>query len=575
MFLVSIVSPPALMDDVDSVQAQIGRNMLDSGDWVTAHLDGVAYLEKAPLKYWLIAVSYITFGVHDWAARLPIAIATIFLCWLTLRFGRWAFSTADDDRAAFYSGLVLATCVGLFLFTRILIPDVLLTLAIAAALYGFLRALEPEEPQPLRWALLLWAAMAAGVLLKGLIAIVFPFGVVAAYLLFTGQLLRLQTFRRLHLLAGLFLFFLIAAPWHVLATLRNPPYFDFTLHSESGSYRGFFWFYFFNEHILRFLNTRYPRDYNTVPRPLFWGFHLIWFFPWSAYFPALAKLSFRGQSRAARVRLLALCWVGVVMLFFTLSTTQEYYSMPCYPAIALLLGSAMASGSKTLQPATRVLGVIAGLLSALLLFLLAGTRGLGTAGDISNALNSNPELYTLSMGHMADLTLQAFAYLRMPLAMAAAATAIGAAGAFLLKGRRAYLALAFMMILFFQAARVALIAFNPYLGSKPLADALVSAPPGELIVDDQYYTFSSVFFYANRSALLLNGRVNNLEYGSYAPGAKNPFLNDEQFQQRWRSQARYYVVAEAKPAQRLHALVPEAAWNTVKESGGKVLISNQ
>jgi len=249
--------------------------------------------------------------------------------------------------------------------------------------------------------------------------------------------------------------------------------------------------------------------------------------------------------------------------------------MPCYPAIALLLGTAMASGSKTLQPATKVLGIVSALLSALLLFLLAGTRGLATPGDISTALNSNPELYTLSMGHMADLTLQAFAYLRLPLAMATAATAIGAAGALLLKGKRAYLALALMMILFFQAAQVALITFNPYLGSKPLADALISAPPGDLIVDDQYYTFSSVFFYANRSAWLLNGRVNNLEYGSYAPGAKNPFLNDEQFQQRWRSPARYYVVAEAKPAQRLHALVPESAWNTVKQSGGKVLITNR
>jgi hypothetical protein len=567
------------MDDVDSVQAQIGRNMLDSGDWVTAHLDGVAYLEKAPLKYWLIALSYMTFGVHDWAARLPIAIAAIFLCWLTFRFGRWAFRSADNDQAAFYSGLVLATSVGLFLFTRILIPDVLLTLSITAALYSFLRALEPalepEADRPFPWALLLWAAIAAGVLLKGLIAIVFPVGVAGAYLLLTGQFFCMRTWKRLSLLPGVALFLLIAAPWHVLATLRNPPYFDFTLHSESGSYRGFFWFYFFNEHILRFLNTRYPRDYNTVPRPLFWAFHLIWFFPWSAYAPALARLSFRGQDRAARVRLLALCWVGVVMLFFTLSTTQEYYSMPCYPAIALLLGSAMASGSKILRPATKVLGAVSAVLSAVLLFLLAGTRGLGTPGDIAVALNSHPELYTLSMGHMADLTLQAFAYLRLPLAIAALATALGAVGAFFLKGRRAYLALAFMMVLFFQAARVALIAFNPYLGSQPLAEALLAAPPGELIVDDQYYTFSSIFFYANRSALLLNGRVNNLEYGSYAPGAKNPFLNDEQFQRRWRSHARYYVVAEAKPASRLRTLVSEAPWNTVKESGGKMLITNQ
>lgn len=249
--------------------------------------------------------------------------------------------------------------------------------------------------------------------------------------------------------------------------------------------------------------------------------------------------------------------------------------MPCYPAIALLLGSAMASDSKTLKPATKVLGVLTAALSVLLLAVLIATRGLPTPGDISIALNSNPDLYTLSMGHMADLTLQAFAYLRLPLALAALAMAIGAVGSLALRGRRAYLALAVMMVLFFQAARMALVVFNPYLGSKPLADALNSAPPGELIVDDQYYSFSSVFFYANREAWLLNGRVNNLEYGSYAPGAKNPFLKDEQFAERWRSPKRYYVVAELKPSQRLHALVAGSYWRTVAESGGKLLVTNQ
>jgi len=575
VFLLSVISPPALMDDVDSVQAQIARNMLTSGDWVTAHLDGVAYLEKSPLKYWMIAVSYMIFGIHDWAARLPIAFSAIALCWLTAHIGSWAFRKPDDKYAGFYSGLVLATCVGLFLFTRILIPDVILTLAITAALYGIVRSLDSEEQRPFRWAMLFWFSMAAGILLKGLIASLFPVAVAGIYLLVTGQLFRLETWKRLYIVPGMALFLALAAPWHVLATIRNPPYFDFTLHSESGSYRGFFWFYFFNEHILRFLNTRYPRDYNTVPRPLFWAFHLVWFFPWSAYLPAVAALNFLGEDRASRLRLLALCWIGFVLLFFTLSTTQEYYSMPCYPAFALLLGSAMAAPSKLLRPATKVLGVMAAALSALLLFLLLAARGLPTPGDISLALNSNPELYTLSMGHIADLTQQAFAYLRLPLALAAFATAIGAVGALAFRGRRAYLALAVMMILFFQAARIALIAFNPYLGSKPLADALVAAPPGELIVDDQYYSFSSVFFYANRDAWLLNGRVNNLEYGSYAPGAKNPFLNDRQFSERWRSSQRYYVLAEIKPAQRLQALVPGSPWRTVAASGGKLLLTNQ
>ena len=100
------------------------------------------------------------------------------------------------------------------------------------------------------------------------------------------------------------------------------------MHSGPGDYRGFFWFYFFNEHLLRFLNRRYPHDYNTVPRALFWALNLVWLFPWSVYLLATPTLSYKPATRAGRTRLMAVCWVAVVMIFFTFSTTQEYYSMP-------------------------------------------------------------------------------------------------------------------------------------------------------------------------------------------------------------------------------------------------------
>src|SRR5438876_4074787 len=136
-----MVSPPSLMDDVDAVQAQIARNMLQSGDWVTARLDGIAYLEKSPLKYWMIAVAFQVFGPYDWAARIPIALCTVLLCWVVSRFAAWAFGW----RAGLYAGLVLATSIGLFLFTRILIPDVILTLTITIALWGLVRVLEADD----------------------------------------------------------------------------------------------------------------------------------------------------------------------------------------------------------------------------------------------------------------------------------------------------------------------------------------------------------------------------------------------------------------------------------------------
>lgn len=561
-----IVSPPGLMDDVDAVQAQIARNMLDSGDWVTARLNGVAYLEKSPLIYWSIAVSYAVFGIHDWAARIPLALGVVLLCWLTARFARWAF----NETAGLYAGLILATCIGLWLFTRIQIPDAILTATITLAMWCFLQAMESGES---KYAYIMSAAMATGLLLKGLIAMLFPLAAIFLWLTLAG---RWAQWRRLRPFAGLAILLAIAAPWHILATLRNPPYFDFTMKSEPGQYHGFFWFYFFNEHVFRFLNMRWPRDYNTVPRHLFWLFHLLWLFPWSAFFPAVAGLRFRPSDRAGATRLLALCWTGFLLLFFTLSTTQEYYSMPCYPALALLLASAMENRqSGWLRRGQLGLGALATFAALAIGFILVRVNGLPTPGDISQALTQNPSAYTLSLGHMGDLTIDSFAYLRLPLLMAGVAFLIGAFAAFKLKRIQLALGLAVMMALFLHAARAALVTFDPYLGSRPLAEAYKQAAPGTLIVDNQYYTFSSVFFYANPGqALLLNGRVNNLEYASHAPGAPDVFINDEQFRQRWLTAKRHYLVVEGPSLPRIEKQVGKDKLHLVLQSGGKFLFTN-
>lgn len=558
------------MDDVDAVQAQISRNMLTSGDWVTARLDGVVYLEKAPFVYWAMAVNYMIFGAHDWAARIPIALSAIGLCWLTAAFGTWAFG----KRAGFYAGLCLATCIGLFLFTRILIPDVMLTFTVALAMWAILRVLDEAEPHPRLWAFLLAVSLGLGLLLKSLIGVLFPLAAGLIYLLITRQLFSANTWRRLRPFRGLLIILLIAAPWHILATLRNPPYFAFTLHSGPGQYHGFLWFFFINEQLLRFLNLRYPRDYNTVPRLYFWLFHFIWLFPWSVYFPAIAKLSFKPIDRAGRTRLLALCMVGFVLVFFTFSTTQEYYSMPCYPALALLLGSAMAAGGAWIKRGTRVLAVVAGLagLATLSLFIL--TRHMPAPGDISQALSQHPGAYKLSLGHMEDLTLASFAYLRPPLLLAAVAFCLGAAATWKLTGQRAFLAAALMMVLFFHAARLAMAVFDPFMSSKPLAEAILKSPPGTLIIDRHYYFFSSIFFYTNRTALLRNGRFFNLEYGAYAPGAPDVFIDDTQFRDLWLKDQRSYIVARQNVVPQLESLVGAENLNLVSASGGKVLFTN-
>ena len=574
VFLGCVVSPPSLMDDVDAVQAQIARNMLESGDWVTAQLNGIRYLEKAPLVYWLMAASYFLFGVSDVAARAPVVIGTVGLCWLTYRFGRWG----DTPGAGLTAGTVLATSMGLWLFTRILIPDVLLTLTTTAALFALMRALDAGERNPNLWSTAFGASLGLGFLLKGLIGIVFPAGIAMLYLAVSRQIRSPDIWRRVHPGRTALIAMAIIAPWLALVIWRNPPYFDLTWRSEPGQWHGFFWFFFLNEHVFRYLNLRYPRDYDTVSRPLFLAGHLLWLFPWSVYLPAVLRQNLAFCARAGQLRLLALCWIAFVLVFFSFSTTQEYYSMPAYPAFALLIGSSLAAGAS--RPTSSLLW---GTRIAAVLFLTAGTACLGLAawnwnkpviGDISAAMQYH--YTTLSLGRALDLTSNAFAFLRVPLALAGFSFTAGALAIW--RFQRHLLAvigcMALAMVLFFQAARLALVVLDPYLSSRSLAAAVARNCHGSLIVDDQYYTFSSLFFYADiHQALLLNGRTTNLEYGSFAPGAPDVFLSDADLVTRWNGPDPYCLIAKDSARDRLTTLLGAGRLHELASSGGKHLFA--
>src|SRR5262249_41814628 len=145
-------------------------------------------------------------------------------------------------------------------------------------------------------------------------------------------------------------------------------------------------------------------------------------------------------------------------------------------------------------------------------------------------------------GHMQDLTVDSFAYLRVPLAIAGIAFLIGAIGAFRAAIERAVLAAALMMVLLFHASRLAMVTFDPYLSSRPLAAVLEHQPDGTIIAQGFYFSFSSVFYYLNRGGLLLSSRRANLEYGSHAPGAPKVFIVDSQLPALWAQPQRYYLL---------------------------------
>ena len=250
--------------------------------------------------------------------------------------------------------------------------------------------------------------------------------------------------------------------------------------------------------------------------------------------------------------------------------------MPCYAALALLIGSAVAEQGAWVRRGQLMLASVATLAALAIGLILFQVWNLPVPGDISRALIHHPENYTLSLGHIGDLTIASFAYLRIPLIVAGVAFVLGA----FLSFRRQVWGAVLMMVLFVHAARLALVVFDPYLSSRALGEALNRAPHGTLILDDQYYLFSSVVFYAEAyrgdRVLLLNGRVNNLEYGSYAPNApQGIFIDDPGFRGRWQSPDLYYIVIEQPQVPRLEKLVGSSALHQVAESGGKFVYSNR
>ncbi len=535
---------PGLLDDVDSVYIEIAREMLRRHDFVTPYINGIRFFDKPPLMYWMAAGSMHLFGIHDWAARIPLAIAVLTLLLAVYALGIRLFSaispSANPDRGGFYAALAMATSVGPYLYTRFYIPDILLALWMTLAVHLFLIALDrlnsksTATPKSALLPCLAFAVvMALNVLTKGLIGLVFPIGFVFLYLALTKQLHLLLKF---HLLASTVVFLVLAAPWHILAALRTPA---IALPPGLGlpATGGWAWFYLYNEHIARFLSKRIPHDYGLTPVWLFWLYLVLWIMPWAIFLPAaLTRLvrnlrrrqvfltahtesaspevigsrrqtitdTIHGNSQAAIVLLL---WAIVVLGFFSISNRQEYYSLPALPALALMIGSLLARADDlnrggaseyevsraallalrwhlyTLVPLSTFVAIACGYLA-----LTAHIPAPGT--DIVSLLTmaGSTEAYNLSLSHVTDLTGAAMGFFRGPLA----ATAIGmmflGLGSYLLRRARhtyaANVTLAAAMTLILLAAHEGLVRFYPILGSKSLALAINEAQRAQPRPDD-------------------------------------------------------------------------------------------
>jgi 4-amino-4-deoxy-L-arabinose transferase-like glycosyltransferase len=570
---VGIAGSPALDDDdVDAAHAMVSQEMLQRNDFVVPYMDGVRYLIRPPMHFWMVAASYKLLGESEFATRLPLSLAMVGMVLLTFEFGRRFFG----QRAGLYAALAVATSLGMFIFTRIMIPEAIYALAFEGIFYLFLRSWTGTlDPRVGYWGASALCAIA--VLTRALIGLLFPVMAIVAFITMTRGWHR---WRELRLFSSSAIFLAIAAPWHILAALRTP---------------GFFWAYFINEHINRALGTRIPHDYGAVPLWIWWSAHLAWLFPWSFFFPlALRNLPLSPRTwrepanPAQQARLLLLVWAGVILLFFTLEggSRMEYYSFGAWPALALLLGLGIAQAEETdhswLRPIQRVLAGLAVLIATIAGYFLWVSMHVHVASDVSSHLvMRSPEQYVTSMAHLFDLTPQSVADLRIPIIVSATSILIAFATAWLLRERRIpwlpNAAMALGMVGFFVAAHMAYGVLNPTLSSRTLAFEISKY----LRADDQIALYGDIrvapgiAFYSHRNVLLYDATESNLQFGSQYPDAPKRFFDDSDFSALWKGSGRVFLVVPEEHKREVRERLPgDSVWEFA-ETGGKTVYMNQ
>ncbi|HZS99332.1 MAG TPA: glycosyltransferase family 39 protein [Terriglobales bacterium] len=567
---------PALLDDVDTIHAEAAREMLTRHDWVTMYTDGVRYLEKAPLMYWSLASSYTLFGISDWSTRLPLMLGVLALLFATYRLGRFAYG----ELGGLYAGVVLATSIGPYIFTRFLIPDVLVGLWLTIGYFFFLRSLEEEVPSRATcWGFAVTCAL--NVLTKGLIGLVFPVGAIGLYLILTGHLRHLL---KLRIVSSMLVFLAIAAPWHILAAIRNP---------TQGTVRGFLWFYFINEHLMRFLNKRVPAGYDTVPLLIFWGLLLAWLLPWAAFLPQSLRSvpiklrELRGNlSLSQKANLLFFLWALVIVGFFSFSTRQEYYTIPALPGMALLVGGWLARENSSDQASeirrsgrisSTVLFVFGILAFAAGMYLLSVSHLPSPGADLAEQLKKNPQDYDLSLGHVLDLTPRALGAFRGPLLGASLAFLLGTGLNWILRRRgrpvQGNMALAIMMVGLFACVHSSFSTFSPILSSYKLAVAIRQhyRPGDVIVVDGEYHQASTLNFYTGYPLHVLHEPSGNLWYGSKFPDAPHVFETPESLAILWNGPTRVFVWTDQEHPKELDGLTAFL----LARNGGKSIFTNR
>jgi len=527
-FFLPLLGIRALWSPDEGRYAEIPREMVAGGDWVTPRLDGVKYFEKPPLVYWLEGAAIRLFGVHAWALRLWPALFALAGCLAVYAAGRRLFGR----RAGLLAAAVLAASPLYYFLSQSITLDmpvaVLLSGTLLAALFGL------QSPAGGRRRALLWTAYACAALAtlaKGLIGFLLP-GLIV--LVWVAALRRWRALRPLYLPSGLAIFLAIALPWHLLVARANPD---------------FLWFYFVHEHFLRYATKVHQR------------YQPLWFFvpvllagmmPWTVFLPRALAVR-RDDPRRADV-LFLLLWAGLVLAFFSASSSKLVpYVLPCCPPLALLAGRSLAgaweAGRSLRGPFALLLAAGGGLAAALVAvpLVLAGRPEVAHAAGLLG-----PRLYAVA-------------------AALALAGAVSFALALARRTRAAIVAIVAGAAVVLATLAGTAPAFDGERSVRDLAEALKPRllPGDEVAAYHDYPQDLPVYLGRTITVAAYQGE---LEFGIHAEDTSAWMIDEPTFWKRWAGPRRVYAVMETD---RYETLAREGRPLTLlARDGAHVLVAN-
>ena len=549
LFLPKLGMP--LLDPDEGLYASIAREMLARGDWIVPHVNGLPYLEKPPLYFWLTALTFKLFGPSEWATRLWSAVSALGTVLLTWRIGRRLYGAP----AGLMAGVAMASVVGNALYVRRASTDQLFVFCLTLAMYGFLRDTERPDRGRARF-LLFYVGAALAVLAKGLIGLVFPVLIVGIGL----AVVRRLSWRELNLLRGTALFAALAVPWHALLAWRSPRLLSF---------------YVVDNHLLRFLNARsFVEDDVPSTTLAFLVASFLWAFPWSVFVLARREPD---RSARARWRPVVVIWPAAIVGLFALSRFKhEYYALPAFPALAVLVGAAWASA--------RDIGrwLAAGLVGCGVVGLWA--LWIGASLTPAQALSGLAELnayYRILRDQGAPFpfaSTRPFGELLQWLGLVLLLGWGGAALCWLTARRRAAFAAlvgvgGVIAVLIFRLLDVV----EPVHSAKETAQAITArAGPADVLVVEGTLEYSPALpFYTGRQFAMVNGALNYFSVAASMPEARGLFLSTGDLLRLWDGPQRVFLVVRRPRAQSVVAALPAARVHEIGRYGSRWLYSNR